>query len=226
MARWVGIHLGTVEISEQFARVVQRSHENNHTSQNPFADLGFVYAGGWGVSEDGWGILAYGSTQHAGGTFGYFAYAEIVPERDMALVILSNFRHMNIPQWISLVWDAVNHGDLNRAGIDTYGIIDIAFVVLTAFGILFIGLFVRLAVKLHKQLRQGEKIKFKLRIRWLIGFMLSMIGLLIFYVIVPVLFGMSFGMLLLLLPASMTTAIIALWIMAAYSLFSLWVRIC
>jgi len=225
MARWAGIHLGVIEVSEQFARVVKRSHENHHTSQNPFADLGFVYAAGWGVSEDGWGILEDGSMQHSGGTFGYFAYIEIVPERGMALVIMSNFRQLNVPQWISLIWDAVDSGNLNRVGIDTYGMIDIVFVVLTALGVLFIGLFARLAVKLRKQLRRGEKVKSKLRIRWLIGLILSMIGLLIFYIIAPMLFGTTFGMLALLFPASMTTAIIAVWIMAAYSLFSLWTKV-
>ncbi|MCL2842548.1 MAG: beta-lactamase family protein [Oscillospiraceae bacterium] len=225
MARWAGIQLGVIEVNEQFTRIVQRSRENNHTSQNPFADLGFVYAAGWGVSQDGWGILEYGSIQHSGGTFGYFAYVEIVPERDMALVILSNFRHMNLPQWISLVWDAVDGRSFNRIGLDTYGIVDIVFVILTAVGILFIGLFVRLAVKLRKQLHSGEKVNPKLRIRWLIGPILSIMGLIIIYFIVPMLFQISFSSLLLLLSSSMTTAIIAVWIMAAYSLFSLWAKV-
>ena len=31
MARWAGIHLGVVAVNEQFTRVSQRAHENNHT---------------------------------------------------------------------------------------------------------------------------------------------------------------------------------------------------
>jgi len=217
MVRWAKIQLGEIYVSEQFERVIQRSHENNHTLQNPFEDLGFVYAAGWGISEDGWGIIDYGSMQHAGSTFGAFAYVEVVSERDMALVILLNVRLMNGPQWISLVWDAVDSGYLNRTGLDPNAIMDIAYVILTAFGILFIGLFVRLAVKLIKQLRSGEKAKSKLRIRWLIAPILAILGLLIFYVIGPMLFAMPFGTLVFFVPASITTAIIAMWIMAAYS---------
>jgi len=225
MTRWAGIHLGTVEVSEQFARVVQRSHENNHTSQNPFADLGFVYAAGWGVSDDGWGIIEYGSMQHSGGTFGYFAYVEIVPERDMALVILINVNFMNAVHWISLVWDAVSSEYFNRVSNDPNEILDIILVVLTVLGVLFIGLFVWRVVKVCKQLQIKERTRTKFRIRWLVAPFLSIIGLLIFYVVIPMLFAMPFGTLVMFAPASTITAIIAVWIMAAYSLFSLGAKI-
>jgi len=225
MARWAGIHLGTVKVSEQFARVVQRSHENNHTSQNPFADLDFVYAAGWGVSEDGWGFIEYGSMQHIGGTFQAFSYVEIVPEPEMALIILANVNLMSGLQWISFVWDAAYGGDLNSIGVDPFAIIDIVFVVLTVIGILFIGLFMRRVVKLCKQRNSREKVKHKLKIRWLVAPILSIIGLLFIYVISPAASGMPFGMLIIYFPASMTTAVIAVWIITAYSLFSLGAKI-
>jgi len=221
MARWAGIHLGLIEVSEQFTRVAQRSHENNHTSQNPFEDLGFVYAAGWGVSEDGFGFFEDGLIQHTGGTFGYFSIVMMTTENDSAFVMLSNFRHQNIGQWAELILGAMGGNYSNRIGIDTYAILDIIFIALTVLGVLFIGLLVRLAVKVSKQLQSGEKIKSKLRIRWFITPILPIIGLLFFYVVAPMLFGMPFCIMLLLLSASMLTAVIAMWIITVYSLFSL-----
>jgi len=52
MARWAGLHLGSLEVSEQFARVTQRSHELNGDSEHLFAHRrndGF-YAAGLGIS--------------------------------------------------------------------------------------------------------------------------------------------------------------------------------
>ena len=224
MARWAGIHLGAVEVNEQFARVVQRSHENNHTSRNPFADTDFHAAAGWNVMLEGNYFVSDGKIMHGGSTFGYIAYVGIIPERDAAVVMLSNVRYADLPGWIFLIWNAID-GELNSVGTDLFIIIDIAFVVLTALGVLFIGLFVRLAVKLYKQLQGGERAKAKLRIRWLIAPIFSILGILIFHVVMPMLFAMPLGTLLLFSPASTITAIIAMWIMAAYSLFSLWSKV-
>ena len=224
IARWAGIHLGTIEVSEQFARIVQRSHENNHTSPNPFAETDFYAAAGWNVllRDD---IFENGKILHAGSSFGYIAYVGLIPERDMAVVFLSNVRHMNVVQWVFLLWDAVDGEYLNRAGTDPFVIIDIIFAVLTGVGILFIGLFIRLAVKIGKNLRNGEKAKPKLRIRWLVGLIPSIIGLLFFYVIAPMLFAMPLSTIILLSPASINAAIVAVWIIVAYSLFSLLAKV-
>ena len=162
---------------------------------------------------------------HGGSTFGYIAYVGIVPARETAVVMLSNVRHANVPGWMFLLWDAIDGNYLNSFGMDLFAIIDIIFVVITAVGVLFIGLFVRLAVKVGKQLRGGVKIKPKLRIRWLLGLIPPMIGLLFFYVIAPMLFAMPLDTLILFSPASTITAIIAVWIMTAYSLCALWVKI-
>ena len=223
MSRWAGIHLGVIEVNEQFTRVVQRSHENNHTSPNPFADTDFHAAAGWNVMLEGNYFVGDGKIMHGGSTFGYVAYVGIIPERDMAIVMLSNVRQMNLSQWVFLLWDAVD-GEFNTVGTDFFAIMDIAFVVLTALGALFIGLFVRLIIKLHKQVQSGERVKSKFKIRWLVAFILSIIGVLIFHVVMPMLFIMPLGTLLLFSPASAITAIVSMWIMMGYSLLSLCVK--
>jgi len=225
IARWAGIHLGVVEVSEQFTRVVQRSHENNHTLRNPFADTDFIAAAGWNVLLDGNDFVGDGKIMHGGSTFGYIAYVGIIPERDTAIVFLSNVRHMNLEGWVFLLWDAVDGEYLSSVGIDLFAIFDLAFIALTALGIVFIGLLVRLAVKVCKQLQIKDKTRPKFRIRWLIAPILSIIGLLIFYAVMPMLFALPLSTLLLLPPASTITAIIAVWIMTAYSLFSLGAKV-
>jgi len=224
MARWAGVHLGTVEVSEQFARVAQRSHENNHTVRNPFADTDFVATAGWNVLlvDD---YFVDGKIMHAGSTFGYIAYVGLVPERDMAIVMLTNVRNANVAGWLFLLWDAVDGHNFNSIGADLFAILDIVFVAVIAVGVVFIGLFVWRAVKLGKWLGNGGKCKPKFRVRWLIGPVLSVFGVLIFYVVAPMLFAMPFGMLVLLSPASTHPAAIAMWIIAAYSLFSLLTKI-
>ncbi|MCL2840520.1 MAG: beta-lactamase family protein [Defluviitaleaceae bacterium] len=227
MARWAGIHLGTIEINEQFARIVQRSHENNHTAQNPFADTNFHPGAGWNILHDDsdFGNLAFDDMKimHGGSGFGNIAYIGIIPERDMAVIFLLNHRHMNVPAWIFMIWDALD-GVFNPIGTDLFAIFDIVFVAITAVGVLFIGMFVRLIVKVNKQLPNEWRAKPTLKIRWLIVPIFSIIGVLIFHVVMPMLFIMPLGILLLFSPASAITAIIAMWVMAVYSLFSLWTK--
>ena len=101
---------------------------------------------------------------HGGSGFGNIAYIGIIPERDMAVIFLLNHRHMNVPAWIFMTWDALD-GVFNPIGTDIFAIFDIIFVAITAVGVLCIGLFVRLVLKL----RGAEKSKPKLRIRWLLS---------------------------------------------------------
>ena len=215
MAQWSGIHLGVVEVNEQFARVAQRAHENNHITENPFADSSFFGYDYFDAS--GWMVVENGTITHGGSTFGFFSDVKLLPDSGIAIVILSNYRHLNLPQWAQLVLAAVDGGNFNRAGTDPFAIIDIIFIILSAVGIIFVGLFVRLAVRLRNQLRTGEKKEFKIRLRWLIGPLLSIIGLLLFYIIAPAVFETSFEVLALVLPSSLITAIIAMWIIAIYS---------
>ena len=217
MVRWAKIQLGEIEVNEQLTRVIARSHENNHTTQNPFADLDFVYAAGWGVSDEGF-------IQHVGSTMGNISAVWIVTEDDLAVVILSNLRQ-NVAPWVFMVLDAVNEGELNHIGADANLIMDIIFVGLTAIGVLFIGLLIRLAIKVGKRMHSREKSKHMLKIRWLFGLLPSIIGVLFFYIIAPMLFAMPLGALLIFSPASTVTAIVAVWIMAVYSTFSLLAKV-
>ena len=228
MARWAGIHLGTVDVNEQFTRVVQRSRVNHHALEGTFANARDPLGEALIYYSAGWNIYADGSIGHGGSTATDFANVRMFPEHNIAVVVLFNSLPlpMHMGQWIPIVFEAVYNENFASATIDIINpIVDIVFIVLAIAGILFIGLFVRLAVKVSKQLRNGEKIKSKLRIRWLIGLFLTIIGLFGFHVLAPMAFGGSFSTFLMLFPLSTPLAIIAVWIMAVYSLFSLWAKI-
>ena len=174
----------------------------------------------------GWIVLENGEIGHGGGTFGNISDLKIFPDRDMAVVVLSNLRQFGITQWIPFVVDAVD-GNFTRLGLDLWAILDIAFMVILAFGVLCAILSVRLAVRVSKHICSKEQTKAKLRIRSLIApiltLLLSTAVLLFAYV-----FNYSdlpFSDWLLVMPASIIPALIALWVIAAYSLFSLWANI-
>jgi len=225
MARWAGIHLGTIEVSEQFQRVVQRSHIHHHATDAPFAGVDFGYGGAM-IYGAGWIVLENDEIGHGGGTFGYISDLKIFPDRDMAVVVLSNLRQFDITQWTFLIADAAD-GNFTRLGLDIWAVADIAFMAIVAIGILFAILFVRLAIKVSKNICNKDKIKINLRITSLIApiltLILSIVGLLFFYVFNPS--SLPFSDLVLSVPASAIPALIALWVMAAYSLFSLWTKV-
>ena len=225
MARWAGVHLGTVEISEQFQRVVQRSHIHHHATDTPFAGQTFGYGSAM-IYGAGWLVLENSEIGHGGGTHGYISDLKIFPDRDMAVVVLSNLRQFDITQWVPLIVDAVD-GNFTRLGLDIWAIADIAFMVIIAIGILFAILFVRLAIKVSKHIRNKEKVEAKLRIRSLIApiltLLLSIAGLLFIYIFNPS--SLPFSDLVLTVPASGMPAVIAVWVTAAHSLFSLWAKV-
>ena len=217
MTRWAGIHLGVVDVPEQFTRVVQRSHEHNHESDTPFATRDFFYAAGWRIhTEDG-------QIEHGGHTPGYGAIVRIFPHSGVAVVVLGNLRYESINQFGYLVFDAVESGIFNTVGVDFQVILDIVFTFLTIVGIVYVIMFVRLVIKTMKRLRSGERIKINTTSISLSGLIdpILTIGVAIGFYIIPGMFlNTSHQLLVLTAPASMTIAGIALWINALQSVCS------
>jgi len=216
MARWVGIHLGTIEVSEQFARVVERSHRHNHDTENPFAGRGFFYAGGWFVHP------RRGEIEHGGLTPGYSTLVSMLHEDNTAVVVLSNLCYMAMGSFGSLTLDAVLRDNFNSVGIDFYVTLDIILTVITAMGVVSIFMLIWLSVSFRKKVVGGEKMKAKLTaksVAWLI-FPIITIGVLVaFYVYPPIAFDTSWEVVTTFSPASFIWANIALWVIVVYSLY-------
>ena len=223
LARWAEIQLGIVDVPEQFARVVQRSHIPNLDANVAFA-RGYVFAdGGWYVnSEDG-------LIEHAGGGRGYSAIVRLLPESNAAVVVLANQRINNIEELADIALVAARDGVFNNRSRDIGEMVDIGFTILCAIGVVYIGLFVRLVVKLRKRLQDGEKItanfSAKSIIKGLFSLTLSIASLIFYYTFQFILLDTTRASLLMNWPVSFGVAAIAVWIMVLYDAFAWWVKV-
>ena len=204
MGRWVAIHLGTVEVSEQFTRVIESSHVPGRNT---------IYGAGWNVNS------ATGEIFHAGGAPGYSAIVQIFQRSNTAVVVLGSLQMTVTIPFAPLVLTAVESEMFNRVSMDTWAIMDIFFTILTAVGIVFIVMFVRLVINLIKRFLHGEvaKVQFTSKnITLPIAPLLLSVGLIAGYIVPPAIYNMPYEMLLVFSPASMTAVGIAMWIIVAY----------
>ena len=218
MARWAGIHFGTIAVSPQFARVVQRSHMHHHATDAPFE--GHETPHGAMTYGAGWIMFDSGRLGHSGGTISYSADMMIFPDRDMAVVFLSNLRFVNPAPWTMMIADAME-GEFNQVPRDLYSAIDIGMMVVIA--VVVVAVFGQLAFGLSRHFGGSEQSPSLVGPG--ISLALSGLGLLTFYAGLPALFGVPFGDLMLQAPASTTPALVSIWVMFAFSLSSLLARV-
>jgi len=222
MARWAGIHLGTVDVSEQFTRVVQRAHENNHGLADPFADMNFTYAAGLMVR------LETGIIGHYGSAPSYFATLRMYPQSNMAVVVLGNLQQNSedIP-FGTLVSDAIDGEPFSNVGTGLWAIFDIIYTITVVGAIVYIGFFIRFIVRVIKQLNSGETKNRKLtfKIRWLIVPLLLIVDLVYSYSSITTTSNTSHEWAVMNLPASLTPALIALLVMVLCSLCVFTIRV-
>ena len=213
MVRWAEVHLGSEDIPEQFVRVVQRSHENNHNFTNPFADRNLIYTAGWNVN------LESGSIHHYGSTPGYSAALRMLPDSNTAVVILGNLS-AGATLFGVYILNVIEGEPFSSAGMNPFAIIDIIYTVTFAICIVYIGFFIRFIAGLIKRLKGGKltnrKIVFK--IRWLIAPLIVIADIILMYISPSMLSNSSHEFALMFSPASYTPALIGLWVALVCSL--------
>ena len=241
MARWAGIHLGIIDISEQFARVVQRTHEDNHSHNNPFAELAGFYAGGWEIDREN------GYIKHTGSTPGYFSVIKLWSMDEAAVVVIGNLGMLTITsRFVDIVIDSVVYGTFNNIGIDFFAILDIALIGFTLWSIFSLYKFIRLAIKTIKRVRCGEGVKYKvgqkgqnhlgftngdvvkysgIKLKWLFDLGFAVAVILALYFILPAVMGTTLSFIITFAPVSLVAVIIFAWIELAHALFGLWVKV-
>jgi len=215
MSRWAKIQLGSVEVSEQFERIVARSHEHFHSSDDIFAGIDFVYAAGWRVRPE------YGTIVHGGLTPGYSATLKVWAHENIAVVVLSNLQSNTINRSGDFIFDTVIKGYSDGLGMDFLAILDIGLSVLSVVGLVYAFIFVPLVVKIIRRLKNGGKISFNpnfMSIKSLYDPLSSIMILIAFYTVPAMIFSTSHAFILLTTPLSMITGGVALWVMAGYSL--------
>ena len=219
MARWAGIHLGIVDISEQFERVVQMSHQSRGTVDF-FAFGNYFYTAGWNVAYETERV------RHNGSTPGYSASLRIYPHNDMAVVVLGNLAHGVVPFGAFIT--GVIEGDFSNIGMEFFTIVDIVLTVVALSGIIYISLLIRLVVKLIKKVRSREVIKGSFtskNIKWIFDPIFNIVGLIAMYVGPTIVANMSFEFVVMYFPASFAFALIASWIGVLYSICILFAKI-
>ena len=222
MARWAGIQLGIIDVPEQFARVVQRSHIPNLDANVAFAS-GYVFAGGWYIN------LETGYIEHSGGgTAGYSTLVRILPESNTAVVVLANLRDTWVENFAVMALDAAVDGTFTDVGRGFLEWIDIGFTLMTVFGVISFCLFVWLLTKVRRQLRSGAVIKSnfsRVGFKGSLGLVFSIAGLIFYYIFPYVLLDTTRESLLQNWPTSFAVAAIAIWISVLYDVFAWWVKV-
>ena len=222
MARWAGIQLGTVDVPEQFVRVVQRSHIPSIDANVAFAS-GYAFAGGWYINSE------TGFIEHAGGgTAGWSTIIRIHPENGTAVVVLANLRDTWIEDFAAMALDAVDNSTFVSVGRTWFEWMDIGFTLLTVSGVIYIGLFVRLIMKLKKRLQGGEIIKANFSAESLkdsISLIFSIACLVFYYTFQFIILDTTRASLLQNWPTSFGAVAIAVWIMVLYDVFAWWAKV-
>ena len=217
MTRWAGIHLGRIDVGEQFTRIVEQSHLYNSSSGSPFSD-GWGYGAGWVVVEES------GMVGHNGQTPGYSATVRMYPYRDTAVIALANLNLIEMDHVSTFVLNTVEEGrTVHTLQTDFFVFVDIAYIIATVIGMVYVSLFVWLGVRVTKKIRSDKEAKRKInfKVSWLIDLIISVAILMGFYIIPSILMHNSHGFLVHFGPISGFSATIAMWIMTVYSLCSL-----
>lgn len=81
MGRWMQIQMGLIRVSEEFSRIIEKSHVANSIS---IVDDSTQYASGWFVDD------STGKIYHSGGVVNYSSKVVLDPERNMAVCVLTN----------------------------------------------------------------------------------------------------------------------------------------
>ena len=218
MRRWAAIHLGMVDVGEQFSRVVQQSHVHRSNYSHAFADKDWHYATGWVV------CLESGDMWHDGMTPGYATSVIMSPYRNTAVVVLTNLNHGAIGNVSDFVLDTINSESFNALPGNPFAILDLIFTIVTTIGAIATLLFVLFVLRLIKKVRSGYRIRFKVTFKKIILLIMPLTLLVITiggYVLMPVLMDNSSAFLMLYSPASAIFADISLIAMTVYA-WCLW----
>ena len=217
MGRWAGIHLGLIDVDEQFSRVVKRSHMFK-SIRMPLDDVDWHYAGGWIVESNNDSIF------HTGMTTGYTAVVDMKPKRNTAVVVLNNQSHAPVDDIPVFVLETIEDGSFKELQTCMYVILDIVYTVLSILGFIATGVFILFVFRLVKTLRYGYTIKCKFTVKNILLLLMPLLLLTItigWNVLLCVSFGNTFSLVVLYSPASYIYANISMIVMAVY-VFCFW----
>ncbi len=209
MSRWLQIQMGEIEISEQFQRIIRKSHIPNAKS---IVDSNTHYAAGWFVNEN------TGEIYHSGGTPNYSSKVAIRPETGTAVCVLTNMNaSANTNSIASNALDIMEGKQPSSYKPDIWRIFDTVFTLLTAVSIAGVMFIILIIIKMHNESTQKNQKKSSFKQRNIRVFILPSILMLLSFcviIIMPIIFGSSWPDLMVWAPLSL------LWGTIAFTVFS------
>jgi CubicO group peptidase (beta-lactamase class C family) len=151
MSRWLQIHLGVIEISEQFHRIIEKSHQPDPQS---IIDDTTRYTAGWYANAK------TGAIYHSGGTPNYSANVEIRPAANSAVCVLTNMNaSANTNHIAANILDVLEGKPASAYQTDIWYIFDMVFSLITAASIIGFIIYTFVILRIIRQTRKGKCIK-------------------------------------------------------------------
>jgi CubicO group peptidase (beta-lactamase class C family) len=205
MSRWLHIQMGKIEVSEQFQRIIEKSHRPNTGS---IVDDDTYYAAGWFINNE------TGEIYHSGGTPNYSTNVTIHPQSNIAVCVLTNmYASVNTNNIAANILNILEDKPVLAYQADIWMIFDLIFSFITIFGIVGTTLFILVALRLKQQICKGQRKKTELTRKSLLSFILpSVLTILtiVVAVIIPIIFRSSWMDIGLWVPLSLLSGMVSL----------------
>ncbi|MCL1819505.1 MAG: beta-lactamase family protein [Oscillospiraceae bacterium] len=161
MGRWVQIQMGNIEVSEQFQRIIKKSHQFN-----PVSDMGGShYAAGWSIGDE------TGEIYHSGSTARFSSFIAIRPQSNIGVCVLTNLSAVsNTGNIAENILNILEGKDIIAYSPDIWVIFDIIFSIVTVLCIIGIILMMVITVRLKRQIRNGKRERIKLTSKRMVYF--------------------------------------------------------
>jgi putative ATP-binding cassette transporter len=213
MSRWIQIQMGEIEISEQFQRIIKKSHEPN---QGSVVDSSTHYAAGWFINDE------TGDIYHSGGTPNYSTNVSIRPSSNNAVCVLTNMNaSANTNHIASNVLNILENKPTTANPIDVWMIFDLIFSIITILCLVGTIAYLFFIIRRVLYIRNGQRKKVKSSKKWILAFLPSAVLMVISALVVfliPIIFSSSWRDLCLWAPFSLILGAISLFVVAAFSL--------
>jgi len=205
MSRWLQIHMGEIEVSEQFQRIIEKSHQPNPDS---IVDDNTQYAAGWFINGE------TGEIYHSGGTPNYSTNVAIRTQSNIAVCVLNNMNaSVNTNNIATNILNILEGKSATTYQADVWCVFDLIFSSITIVGVVGIFIFILIALRLVGQIRKVQRKKVKLTRKRMLSFILPSILTLfttLAAVIIPIVFGSSWVDLALWAPLSLFSGMVSL----------------
>ena len=204
LSRWAEIQLGEIEVSEQFSRIIQLSHQPNPES---VVNDHTTYACGWFVNEQ------TNEIYHSGGTPNYSSRITLRPDDNMAVCVLTNMNASANTEAIAAnilaILDGTGPAPYQN---DIWTLLDFIFTVISAACGLGILVLILVLIRAGYLVQNGRYVKRpvrKIALKLVLPVLLVLLSVFTF-VLLPAIFGADWSSMLLWGPPSILTGCILL----------------